>query len=522
MGERPPVLNIWPSRLGIRVMTQTILIVDDDPVQRRLLEAAISRIGLDTMTAPGGGPALDFLFSPKGEHVALILLDLMMPDIDGIEVLTKLRAANREMPVIVLTAKGGIDSAVDAMRAGATDFLVKPASPERIKVSIGNALKLGMLSGEVTRLKKKQQNKLLFDDLIAKSAAMRQVIRLGTRAAQSNIPILIEGESGVGKELIARAIQGSSERAGKPFVTVNCGAIPENLIESILFGHEKGSFTGATDKHLGKFQEADGGTLFLDEIGELRLDMQVKLLRALQEGEIDPIGAKRPVKVDVRIISATNRDLSELTREGGFREDLYYRLNVFPVFVPPLRDRREDVPALAQYFVSRFAAEENKQISGFTPEALELLDSYSWPGNVRQLENTVFRAVVLCDAETLDVADFPQIASAMGVTLRERKPLPPAQAGAAPVSRADQPAAHSAFGLNAVDPAGHMRKLEEMEAELIRMAIARYDGRMSEVARRLGIGRSTLYRKLKDLGLDDGAETPLEETPNEPQRAVNE
>ena len=320
-------------------MTQTVLIVDDDPVQRRLLETAISRMGLETLTAPGGGPALDLLFSPKGEQVSLVLLDLVMPDIDGIQVLTKLRAVNQNVAVIVLTAKGGIDSAVEAMRAGASDFLIKPASPERIKVSIQNALKLGVLTGEVSRLKKKQQNRLVFDDLIARSAGMRQVIRLGTRAAQSTIPILIEGESGVGKELIARAIQGCSERAGKPFVTLNCGAIPDNLIESILFGHEKGSFTGATDKHLGKFLEADGGTLFLDEIGELKLDMQVKLLRALQEGEIDPVGAKRPVKVDVRIMSATNRDLAELTREGRFREDLYYRLNVFPVFIPPLRER---------------------------------------------------------------------------------------------------------------------------------------------------------------------------------------
>jgi DNA-binding NtrC family response regulator len=508
------------------VINQTILIVDDDPVQRRLLEAAIQRMGLDTMTAPGGGPALDFLFSPKGEHVSLILLDLMMPDVDGIEVLNKLRAANREMPVIVLTAKGGIDSAVEAMRAGANDFLVKPASPERIKVSIGNALKLGVLSGEVTRLKKKQQNRLVFDDLIAKSPAMRQVIRLGTRAAQSNIPILIEGESGVGKELIARAIQGGSERAGKPFVTVNCAAIPENLIESILFGHEKGSFTGATDKHLGKFLEADGGTLFLDEIGDLKLDMQVKLLRALQEGEIDPVGGKRPVKVDVRIISATNRDLSELTKDGRFREDLYYRLNVFPVFVPPLRERREDVAALAQYFLTRFAAEENKQVAGFTPEVLELLDSYSWPGNVRQLENTVFRAVVLCDADTLDVIDFPQIASAMGLSPRERKPIASAVVPAQPGSRPAQAApvqATSPYAMSLVDTAGHMRRLEDIEAEVIRMAIVRYDGRMSEVARRLSIGRSTLYRKLKELGLEQGNDPPPpdEPTPDIP-RAVNE
>src|SRR6202044_1068434 len=280
--------------------------------------------------------------------------------------------------------------AVDAMRAGASDFLVKPASPERITVSIRNALKLGTLTGEVTRLKKKVENRLVFDDLIGKSPEMRQVIRLGQRAAQSNIPILIEGESGVGKELVARAIQGSSERAGKPFVTVNCGAIPENLIESILFGHEKGSFTGASDKHLGKFQEADGGTLFLDEIGELRLDMQVKLLRALQEGEVDPVGSKRPVKVDVRIISATNRDLGQMVKENTFREDLYYRLNVFPVTVPSLRNRPSDIQPLARFFIERFAAEENKPIAGMTAEASSLIERFDWPGNVRQLENTIF------------------------------------------------------------------------------------------------------------------------------------
>jgi len=420
-----------------------------------------------------------------------------------------LRASHPDLPVIVLTAKGGIDSAVEAMRAGANDFLVKPASPERIAVSIRNALKIGTLSGEVTRLKKKADNRLAFEDLVAKSGEMKQVIRLGQRAAQSNIPILIEGESGVGKELIARAIQGSSDRAGKPFVTVNCGAIPENLVESILFGHEKGSFTGATDKHLGKFQEADGGTLFLDEIGELRIDMQVKLLRALQEGEVDAVGSKRPMKVNVRIISATNRDLAELTREGQFREDLYYRLNVFPIFVPPLRQRREDVPALARHFIERFAAEESKPVTGLTPEATDLIERFNWPGNVRQLENTIFRAVVLCDGETLDVCDFPQIAAAMGVESITRRPVASA---AAPLhsshspSRATAPMADSSpYTVKAVDMAGHMRKLEELESEIIRMAISRYEGHMSEVARRLGIGRSTLYRKLKDLGLEEHA-----------------
>jgi DNA-binding NtrC family response regulator len=242
--------------------------------------------------------------------------------------------------------------------------------------------------------------------------------------------------------------------------------------------------------------------------------MQVKLLRALQEGEIDPVGAKRPVKVDVRIISATNRDLAELTREGRFREDLYYRLNVFPVLIPPLRDRREDVPALAEYFVTRFAAEENKQVSGFTAEALALLDSYGWPGNVRQLENTIFRAVVLCDTDALDVVDFPQIAAAMGVAPRERMQVPdgaPLGGRSTTGVPSAQPRIASPYAIGATDTTGHMRKLEDLEAEIIRMAISRYEGRMSEIARRLGIGRSTLYRKLKELGLEDGAEAPPED-----------
>ena len=314
----------------------------------------------------------------------------------------------------VQTAQGGVDTAVKAMRAGANDFVIKPPNPERLRVSIGNALKVGALTGQLDRLSRKMTGELGFTDLIAVSPAMMKVMDLARRGGASSIPILIEGESGVGKELIARAIQGTGERAGKAFVTVNCGAIPDNLVESILFGHEKGAFTGAVDKHVGKFQEANGGTLFLDEIGELKPDIQVKLLRALQESEIDPIGASRPVKVDIRLISATNRNLMEQVAQGNFREDLFYRLNVFPIHVPPLRERREDIPPLVEHFTASFAVAERKTVTGIADEAMRLLAAFDWPGNVRQLENTIFRAVVLCDGPVLQAADFPQIVQSAG------------------------------------------------------------------------------------------------------------
>ena len=371
-------------------MNERILIVDDDPIQRRLLEEAVRRFGYQPVTAEGGEEALKRL-QGGAEEFALMVLDLVMPDLDGMGVLGRLKDKGINLPVIVQTAHGGIDTVVSAMRAGAFDFVVKPVSPERLQVSIANALKVNALEGEVARLTRRATGTLTFRDLATRSPAMARVIGLGERAAKSNIPILLEGESGVGKEVIARAIQGSSERRAKPFVTVNCGAIPDNLVESILFGHEKGAFTGATEKHIGKFQEAHGGTLFLDEVGELPVDVQVKLLRAIQEGEIDPIGARRPVRVDFRLISATNKSLLEAAKTGRFREDLYYRLNVFPIWVPPLRERREDIPELVRHFVARFAAEEGKRkLVGVSAEAMQLLASYDWPGNVRQLENALF------------------------------------------------------------------------------------------------------------------------------------
>ncbi|MHA1525119.1 MAG: sigma-54-dependent transcriptional regulator [Alphaproteobacteria bacterium] len=496
-------------------MAVRVLVVDDDPVQCRLLEEIISRGGYSVVTASNGEAALDHLSNTARGAIEIMILDLVMPDLDGMGVLERMRERASQVPVIVQTAQGGIQTVVSAMRAGATDFVVKPVNPERLLVSIKNALKVGALQGELTRLRKKAHGKLTFDDLIAGSQTMVRTLDLGKRAAASNIPILLEGESGVGKELIARAIQGSSARKGKPFVTVNCGAIPDNLVESILFGHEKGAFTGATSKHVGKFMEANGGTLFLDEVGELPSEIQVKLLRALQDGEIDPVGANASVKVDIRLISATNRDLIEMVHQGEFREDLYYRLNVFPILIPPLRDRMEDVPALVRHFIARFAAEEGKKISGIDPQALQLLSGYSWPGNIRQLENALFRAVVLADGDRLTVDEFPQIAAMVEGFVAEIPPAPapdpepihhgPAMIGGEmPVLQATAPG-HDSLGVAVVGSSGEMRRLEEVEADMIRLAISRYDGHMSEIARRLGIGRSTLYRKVRELGLEPRA-----------------
>ena len=403
-------------------MSTAILIVDDDPVQRRLLAAAVERLGYMPIAVDGGEEALDLPARPRRRRRSPSSSSTSScPTSTAWRCSRKLRELDRTIPVIVQTAHGGIDTVVGAMRAGAVDFVVKPVSAERLQVSIENALKLGALEGEIARMKRTATGTLTFRDIITKSPAMERVIRLGQRAAASQIPILIEGESGVGKELIARAIQGAGDRRSKPFVTVNCGAIPDNLVESILFGHEKGAFTGAADKHVGKFREAHGGTLFLDEVGELPADVQVKLLRALQDGEIDPVGARRPIRVDFRLISATNRSLIDLVKAGLFREDLYYRLNVFPIRVPPLRERREDIPELVRHFTARFAAEEGKTfIRGVTAPALQLLSRYDWPGNIRQLENAVFRAVVLADEPMLTPEEFPQIAAQVEGRRRRR------------------------------------------------------------------------------------------------------
>ncbi|HSV22921.1 MAG TPA: sigma-54 dependent transcriptional regulator [Xanthobacteraceae bacterium] len=513
-------------------MVERVLIVDDDPVQRRLIENIVGKAGYETASVDGGEAALKAMLATESTYDCIVL-DLVMPELDGLGVLGRMREAGLEIPVIVQTAHGGIDSVVTAMRAGAVDFVVKPVSFERLSVSLRNAMAARALAGEIARQKRSRSGTLTFRDIITRSPKMHAVLRVAQKASSSAIPVLIEGESGVGKELIARAIHGSGERRTKSFVAVNCGALPENLVESLLFGHERGAFTGAAERHDGKFVEASGGTLFLDEVGELPPAAQVKLLRVIQDGEVHPVGGKKPIKVNTRIISATNRDLTSDVKSGRFREDLFYRLHVFPIAVPSLRDRAEDIPELTRHFLVRFAAEEGKRIQSMSAEALNMLALFHWPGNVRQLENAIFRAVVLADGEELTSREFPQIAAKIGdsnagprrITTQMHVTLAPSDdtdaqllcqpnMGRAATEVQLRPGDDAGPGyslisaapsgsrsmLNLFNADGDVRSLEDIEAEVIRFSLIYYNGRMSEVARRLRIGRSTLYRKLEVLG----------------------
>src|ERR1700722_4765323 len=451
-----------------------MLVVDDDPVQCRILEGILQKSGYEAVVLDNGDAALGLLTGSDGARIDCVILDLVMPNLDGLGVLARLRQAAINVPVIVQTAHGGIDNVVSAVRAGAIDFVVKPVGVERLLVSLRNALNTSALEGELQRIRHSRSGTLGFKDIITKSPAMQAVLHTAEKAAASNIPVLISGESGVGKELIARAIHGTSDRRAKPFVAVNCGAMPENLVESILFGHEKGSFTGTTERHTGKFVEASGGTLFLDEVGELPLAAQVKLLRAIQEGEVEPVGGRKPLKVDVRIVSATNRDLIADVKAGRFREDLFYRLHVFPITVPPLRERLVDIPALTRHFLARFAAEERKRIRLITPGGLQGLWTFRWPGNIRQLENTLFRAVVLAEGDTIGQSEFPQIATQVSGQPAEQPLVPDFSHAEMPLAALEidpaaatavAPAMPAADALLLLGADGEVRPLEGLETE---------------------------------------------------------
>lgn len=466
---------------GVRML----MLVDDEPAQSRLVSAIAARAGWRTRIVSDAETAIATLGTRDGMMLDAVLIDL--PSETMPELIDELRKRRPALPIVTLTADGSVEVAVAAMRAGATDFLVKPIAPERLLGALEAAVG-STVGGELRPLSEKLSAPLGFDEIVGSAPRFRAALAVAAKAARARIPILIEGESGVGKEVVAEAIHAASPRAKKPMVTINCGAIPANLIESVLFGHERGAFTGAFNRQVGKFVDADGGTIFLDEVGELPLDAQVKLLRVLQSGEVQPIGG-RVRDVDVRIIAATNRTLASEMASGAFREDLYYRLAVVQVAIPPLRERIVDIPPLARHLLGRIARQPGLRGLGITDEALTLLSGYAWPGNVRQLHNALFRAAVLCEGDALTAADFPQIASAVTTDT-----LPTQEGGVA-----------TGAGVTLFQPDGNLRPLDAIEADVIRLAIGHYRGRMTEVARRLGIGRSTLYRKLAELGISDAA-----------------
>ena len=478
--------------------TRCLLLIDDEPAQRRLITAIGSRAGWWVRGANDLEAARAMIADPQEPQFDAILLDHWLPGEEGAELIREIRALKPELPLLVLTAQSSVSCAVDAMRAGASDFLVKPIAPDRLLAALNTATDRRKSAGELRPLSEKIAKTLGFEEIVGSAPQFRAALAVAAKAARARVSVLIEGESGSGKEIIAQAIHAASPRGKKQLHTVNCGAIPENLVESVLFGHEKGSFTGAFDRHIGRFEDADGSTIFLDEVGELPLDTQVKLLRALETGEIQRVGSRITQTVDVRIIAATNRRLADEVAAGRFREDLYYRLNVVHVPIPPLRDRQSDIPALARHLLSRIAEQPGMRHLSITDDGLAVLMSYGWPGNVRQLQNALFRAAVLCESDALTASDFPHIATeAMHGRRADDYHAKPLSGQSATSALAHGP------GVTLYRADGNLRPLEEIEADVIRLAIGHYRGRMTEVARRLGIGRSTLYRKLGELGIGE-------------------
>ncbi|NPV04120.1 MAG: sigma-54-dependent Fis family transcriptional regulator [Syntrophaceae bacterium] len=449
-----------------------ILVVDDDYAHRTMLKALLSGWGYEVREADDGAAAVE---SVGKEPLDLVLMDIRMVRVSGIEALEAIRRFNPALPVILMTAYASVETAVEALKKGAYDYLTKPLDFDELRLSLERALEHTHLREENRLLRESLGARFDRGNLIGRSAAMTRLLDLVAQVAPSEATVLISGESGTGKEMIAGAIHANSPRSRGPFIRINCAAITETLLESELFGHEKGAFTGADRRKEGKFRQADGGTIFLDEVSEMSLGMQVKLLRVLQEREFTRVGGEDLIRVDVRVLAATNRDLLKFVAEGRFREDLFYRLNVVNLRVPALRERREDIPLLAQHFLKLFAEKNRKPLQGFTPRAMDRLLRYPWPGNVRELMNTIERGVVLCRADILDEQDVAPVLEAETV---------PAAAGQA----ADAPAVTDA-SLEALEKAAVLRTLEET------------GGNKSEAARRLGITRRTLHLKLKKYGL---------------------
>jgi DNA-binding NtrC family response regulator len=449
-------------------MSKTILIVEDEDKLRRVLELQLKTAGFNVLQAGAAEDALKL-----ADQADLVLTDLRLPGMDGVALLSALQRQNSRTPVILMTAFGTVEAAVEAMKSGAADFILKPFSLDHLMTVIDKALEMRALRDENEKLREELGQRYQFDNIIGRSPAMQEIFATVARVAPTRATVLLCGESGVGKDLIARAIHHHSPRSSRPFVKINCTALPENLMESELFGYEKGAFTGANTTKPGKFEQADTGTVFLDEIGDVPPAIQVKLLRVLQEREFERLGSNKTRHIDVRVLAATNVDLRAALEEGRFREDLYYRLNVMPINIPPLRERKEDIPFLAEHFVSKLSGEIGSRAHAISEAAIQKLMTYHWPGNVRELENVIERSLVLAGGDTLEPADI--------------------RLDSAP--RAPRPAA-SEYGV----PEG--MTLDEYEQAIIRDALKRANGNKSQAARLLGLTRNALRYRLSQMGLE--------------------
>jgi two-component system response regulator AtoC len=460
-----------------------ILVVDDEPNLRRVLSAQLERDGYDVHTAEDGEQALSML---REHHIDLVITDLRMPKLDGMELLRRVVAMDEEPPVVMLTAHGTVDNAVEALKTGAFDYITKPFDQVEVRTIVRKALRTRDLSAaDASRAAQAPQEGARYG-IIGQSTGILELYAVLDRVADTPTTVLITGESGTGKELVARALHENSSRRDKPFIKVNCAAIPKDLMESELFGYERGAFTGAVGSKPGRFELASGGTLFLDEIGSIPVEMQVKLLRALQESEFERVGGIRTIRVDVRLVAATNSDLKKEIGLGAFREDLYYRLNVVPIRLPALRERAQDIPLLTGHFIEKFNARLKKTVTGIDAQALALLCSYPWPGNIRELENVIERAVLFCDQTEIGIADIPAEIRGESAALTTT-PMPPVAT----------PAGASSDGLKEQVKAAMSR----LERELIVRALSQTHGNVTHAARLLKISRKGLQLKMKELNL---------------------